>query len=65
MQAAANVIWPPNNSNALIEANRVCANWNSWVYDCKNQWPGNTGTSKSPNYPSCNDATMIQNDSGF
>ncbi|KAH8588081.1 multicopper oxidase-domain-containing protein [Bisporella sp. PMI_857] len=64
-QEAANEIWPPNQSNALKEANRVCSNWNSWAYDCRNQWPGNIGTDTAPNYPSCINAVELQNDSGF
>ncbi|KAH9236500.1 multicopper oxidase [Colletotrichum gloeosporioides 23] len=61
---AANGIWPPGNSDALNEAHKLCASWNSWSYDCKNLWPGNTGNSQKAEYPSCEDSTNIQNDSG-
>lgn len=63
-QAAANEIWPPGNSNALNQAHRVCANWNSWEYDCKNYWPGNTGNASSLNYPACAQSEELQTDSG-
>jgi hypothetical protein len=69
-QADANGIWLPLTSNALKEARRVCANWNSWAYDCRNAWPGLTsnvtinGTSRLV-YPACDNLTMLQNDSGI
>ncbi|KAF3798798.1 Laccase [Colletotrichum gloeosporioides] len=63
-QKAANGIWPPGNSDALNEAHKLCASWNSWSYDCKNLWPGNTGNSQKAEYPSCKDSTNVQNDSG-
>ncbi|KAF0330033.1 multicopper oxidase [Colletotrichum asianum] len=63
-QGAANGIWPPGNSTALDRAHSLCANWNSWEYDCRNMWPGNTNTTDYPVYPSCIDSANIQNDSG-
>lgn len=64
-QSDANVIWPPGQSPALQEAQRVCGNWNSWSYDCRNQWPGNVNTTECPVYPACLNATELQNDSGI
>ncbi|TDZ49563.1 Laccase [Colletotrichum trifolii] len=68
-QAAANVLWQPGNSAALDEAHRVCANWNSWAYDCRNYWPGEVPRKDDKgevtmHYPSCENAVMLQNDSG-
>ncbi|KAJ0362422.1 hypothetical protein COL26b_013363 [Colletotrichum chrysophilum] len=63
-QKAANGIWPPGNSAALDAAHMLCASWNSWAYDCKNLWPGNTNPTGKPVYPSCDDSTNLQNDSG-
>lgn len=64
-QSAANKLWQPGNSPALDEAHTLCASWNTWAYDCKNQWPGNTaGPGEAPVYPACDDATELQNDSG-
>ncbi|KAF4817392.1 Laccase [Colletotrichum siamense] len=63
-QGAANVIWPAGNSTALDTAHSLCASWNSWAYDCRNMWPGNTNTTDHPYYPSCVDSTNLQNDSG-
>ena len=66
-QADANAIWPPGKSAALTAANRLCAPWNSWAYDCRNYWPGNTnpdGGDDIGNFPACVNATILQNDSG-
>ncbi|KAL0932593.1 multicopper oxidase [Colletotrichum truncatum] len=76
-QQAANQIWPAGDSKALAEAHRVCANWNSWAYDCRNYWPGQVpkkqkvkkhGKKKDRevemHYPACEDAVNLQNDSG-
>ncbi|KAF6834998.1 multicopper oxidase [Colletotrichum musicola] len=70
-QKAANEIWPPGDSDALEEAYRVCANWNTWAYDCKNYWPGEVsrrypnGTETGEMYwPACEDVVDLQNDSG-
>ena len=40
-QQAAIDIWPSlNESHALIEAQRVCDNWNKWWGNCEDWWPG-------------------------
>ncbi|KAF9869862.1 hypothetical protein CkaCkLH20_12661 [Colletotrichum karsti] len=70
-QGAANEFWPPGNSADLDEANRLCANWNSWAYDCRNFWPGEVpkldkdgNPTNQTHWPACENAVMLQNDSG-
>ncbi|KAI8292740.1 hypothetical protein K4K60_000097 [Colletotrichum sp. SAR11_57] len=70
-QSAANEFWPPGNSADLDEAYRVCENWNSWAYDCRNLWPGEVprkdkdgNPTNQTHWPACEDAVMLQNDSG-
>ncbi|KAF0325838.1 hypothetical protein GQ607_006970 [Colletotrichum asianum] len=70
-QSAANEFWPPGNSADLDEAYRVCENWNSWAYDCRNLWPGEVprkdkdgNPTNQTHWPACEEAVMLQNDSG-
>ncbi|CAI0643400.1 unnamed protein product [Colletotrichum noveboracense] len=70
-QSAANEFWPPGNSADLDEAYRVCENWNSWAYDCRKLWPGEVprkdkdgNPTNQTHWPACEDAVMLQNDSG-
>lgn len=71
-QADANNRWPPGNSPALAAAQHTCAKWNDWAYDCKNYWPGpktvefvkDGKKKKKIVYPACDNATILQNDSG-
>ena len=64
-QSDARKLWPPGNP-FVVEAQKQCNKWKSWVGDCKNWWPGQL---KDGSYPLCPPAPMktytFLNDSGI
>jgi hypothetical protein len=45
----------PNDGKDMIEARRVCKNWDNWLSNCANWWPQDR---KKPSvFPACQDKT--------
>lgn len=50
-QEDADKRWPSNDED-VIEAERVCKNWNAFKDDCHKHWPGNDTDYNC--FPACN-----------
>lgn len=56
----------PTGGKALIEAERVCKNWDHWLSDCKNWWPQDID--ERGVFPACQNRTeyfVFRDDSGI